>query len=61
MTDLNICPNCGGEADNGHDRCYPSNTYWCKKCSARWEDAEAAIKTIIYKQDKRYADRRKKE
>ena len=30
--DLNICPNCGGEADNGFDRCYPPNPYYCKKC-----------------------------
>ena len=31
-TDLNICPNCGGEADNGFDRGYPPNPYYCKKC-----------------------------
>jgi hypothetical protein len=30
--DLNICPGCGGEADNGFDRCYPPNPYYCKKC-----------------------------
>lgn len=32
--DLNACPNCGGPADNGHDRCYPPSPYWCTKCSA---------------------------
>lgn len=30
--DINKCPNCGGEADNGHDRCYPPNPYYCTKC-----------------------------
>jgi hypothetical protein len=30
--DLNTCPNCGGEADNGFDRGYPPNPYYCKKC-----------------------------
>lgn len=29
---LNRCPNCGGPADNGHDRCYPPNPYFCTKC-----------------------------
>lgn len=32
-TDLNVCPNCGGPADNGFDRCVPPNPYWCTKCS----------------------------
>jgi len=30
--DLSVCPNCGGPADNGHDRCYPPNVYHCTKC-----------------------------
>jgi len=31
--DLDVCPNCGGPADNGHDRCVPPTPYLCKKCS----------------------------
>jgi hypothetical protein len=31
--DLDKCPRCGGEADNGHDRCIPPNPYLCRKCS----------------------------
>lgn len=31
--DLTRCPNCGGPADNGHDREVPPNPYWCSKCS----------------------------
>lgn len=31
--DLNRCPNCGGPADNGHDREVPPNPYWCSKCT----------------------------
>ncbi len=30
--DLSKCPNCGGPADNGHDRCLPPNPYYCTKC-----------------------------
>jgi len=30
--DLGICPRCGGEADNGHDRLVPPNPYPCSKC-----------------------------
>lgn len=39
-----ICPTCGGPADNGHDREYPPNTYCCTKCAEMsskrgwWED-----------------------
>ena len=33
-TDLSKCPNCGGPADNGHDRCLPPSPYWCTKCTA---------------------------
>jgi hypothetical protein len=32
VNDLNICPNCGGPADNGHDRSYPPAPYFCTKC-----------------------------
>lgn len=32
MPDLTVCPGCGGEADNGFDRCFPPNPYYCKKC-----------------------------
>ena len=31
--DLTRCPNCGGPADNGHDREVPPNPYWCSKCT----------------------------
>lgn len=31
--DLNTCPQCGGPADNGHDRCIPPSPYWCSKCN----------------------------
>lgn len=30
--DIFTCPSCGGEADNGFDRCYPPNPYACTKC-----------------------------
>ena len=30
--DLSKCPECGGENDRGHDRCYPPNPYLCSKC-----------------------------
>ncbi len=36
--DLSKCPNCGGEADNGHDRCVPPNPYYCTKCEAMPDD-----------------------
>ena len=31
--DNEVCPSCGGPADNGHDRCLPPNPYNCTKCS----------------------------
>lgn len=31
--DLSKCPQCGGDADNGHDRCLPPSAYLCSKCS----------------------------
>ena len=30
--DLSKCPQCGGDADNGIDRCIPPSAYMCKKC-----------------------------
>ena len=33
--DLSKCPQCGGEADNGHDRCLPASAYMCSKCCAQ--------------------------
>ena len=32
--DLSRCPQCGGPADNGHDRSIPPNPYLCTKCMA---------------------------
>ncbi len=57
MTDLTKCPNCGGDADNGHDRSYPPNVYYCTKCEntphpstdvedAVWEIANEASNLI---------------
>lgn len=34
--DLSKCPRCGGEADNGHDRCIPPNPYLCRKCDEEY-------------------------
>ena len=36
--DITKCPNCGGPADNGHDRELPPNPYWCTKCDPEKED-----------------------
>lgn len=30
---LDVCPKCGGPADNGFDRCLPPNAYFCSKCT----------------------------
>ena len=30
--DLSKCPQCGGPADNGHDRCHPPTAYLCSEC-----------------------------
>lgn len=30
---LSICPQCGGPADNGHDRELPPNPYHCTRCT----------------------------
>ena len=32
--DLSRCPQCGGPADNGHDRSIPPSPYFCTKCMA---------------------------
>ena len=32
------CPQCGGPADNGHDRQLPPNPYWCTRCVANARD-----------------------
>ena len=29
------CPNCGGEPDNGFDRCVPPSPYYCTKCEEK--------------------------
>lgn len=42
--DLTKCPECGGAADNGHNRCYPPNAYYCSKCEAK-ESADAMTTT----------------
>ena len=31
--DLDKCPQCGGIADNGNDRCVPPNPYPCVQCA----------------------------
>lgn len=38
--DLSRCPRCGGDADQGHDRCIPPNPYVCSKCQKKSEDAQ---------------------
>lgn len=38
--DLNECPGCGGDADNGHDRCVPPSPYYCTKCNPDSEDGD---------------------
>jgi hypothetical protein len=32
--DLDVCPGCGGPADNGNDRSLPPSPYYCTKCTA---------------------------
>ena len=36
--DLSRCPQCGGPADNGHDRELPPNPHWCTRCLANARD-----------------------
>lgn len=45
MTDITKCPKCGGPADNGFDRCYPPNPYYCTKCEET--DREAELLAVI--------------
>lgn len=33
--DTTRCPDCGGQADNGFDRCLPPNPYSCSKCQQK--------------------------
>lgn len=33
--DISKCPGCGGDPDNGHDRCDPPSPYYCTKCEAK--------------------------
>ncbi len=33
VSELDICPGCGGVADNGFDRCVPPSAYFCTKCN----------------------------
>lgn len=43
------CPKCGGDADNGYDRCVPPNPYYCTKCenlTAAQVDVEALKRRI---------------
>ena len=35
--DLDTCPGCGGVADNGHDREFPPNPYYCTRCTEQAE------------------------
>ena len=43
---LNVCPRCGGVADNGHDRCLPPSPYFCTKCTAELEKANSGQSEI---------------
>jgi len=47
--DLTKCPNCGGVADNGHDRCIPPNPYYCSKCEVK--EMEMPDKLDLYRVD----------
>ena len=40
--DLDTCPGCGGVADNGHDREFPPNPYYCTKCIEQAEQEPVA-------------------
>ena len=47
---IDICPSCGGPADNGFDRGYPPNAYACTKCDPEpvTEGDDDANPDIIY-------------
>ena len=40
--DLDTCPGCGGVADNGHDREFPPNPYYCTRCTEQTEQEPVA-------------------
>ena len=42
--DISLCPNCGGPADNGHDRCVPPSPYFCAKCMVGYYPAKEDTK-----------------
>lgn len=46
--DLSKCPECGGPADNGHDRCVPPNPYVCAKCETTPEQRESDEQEAVY-------------
>lgn len=48
MTDLTKCPKCGGEADNGFDRCFPPNPYNCTKCEGEPEMTNDKMPDVIW-------------
>lgn len=48
--DISKCPRCGGEADNGHDRCYPPNPYNCTKCESTGEPDDDIYK--LYRRER---------
>ncbi len=39
--DITKCPGCGGDADNGYDRCLPPNPYYCMKCTEAFQNTLA--------------------
>lgn len=41
MSDLSRCPECGGPADQGHDRCRPPTAYLCSKCDSPEKEPES--------------------
>jgi len=56
--DLNICPGCGGPADNGHDRGDPPTTYYCSKCNRTKETSpeRSYIAQVVTKTAKEIAE-----
>ncbi len=39
IRNMNKCPSCNGEPDNGFDRCMPPNPYNCSKCEMVFKQA----------------------
>lgn len=54
--DLTKCPNCGGIADNGHDRCFPPNPYYCTKCDGTGNDMPDMIGVDLGSQEQSFVD-----